>query len=81
MNFTLGIAGGTKDGQGQPASSTSLNTTLPVRPEDQQQELAEEEPVRPEATMRAQKSPNSCPKSSKVGAGVSIAKAGSLTET
>ena len=28
VTFTLSIAGGTKNGQGQPASSTSLNTTL-----------------------------------------------------
>ena len=29
VSFNLGITGGTKNGQGQPASSTSLNTTLP----------------------------------------------------
>lgn len=79
VTFNLGITGGTKNGQGQPASSTSLNTVLPsglkinskIWPKKSQCNLKK---------MRADKSPKSCPRSSKVGAGVSIAKAGTLTE-
>lgn len=79
VTFLLTITGDTKDGKGQPASSTSLNTTFPSGfkinskswPKKSQCDLK---------TMRAQKSPKSCPKSSKLGAGVSIAKAGTLTE-
>jgi len=72
--FTLGITGGTKDGKSQPASSTSLNTVLPsgwkinskIWPKSKSCDLKK---------MRAQKSPASCPKGSKVGSGISIAKA------
>jgi hypothetical protein len=80
--LNLGITGGTKNGTGQPATSTSLNTTLPAGfkinsgawPKKSRCNLA---------TMRAQKSPNSCPKSSKVASGSSIAKAngGAFVET
>lgn len=74
--FTLNITGDTKDGKSQPASSTSLNTTLPkgfkinskIWPKSKACDLK---------TMRAQKSPNSCPKGSKVGSGKSIAVAAS----
>ena len=78
--FNLGIAGGTKDGKGQPASSTSLNTTFPSGFKINSKSWATKSRCNL-ATMRAQKSPNSCPKGSKVGSGVSVAKAGSLTET
>jgi hypothetical protein len=82
VNFTLGIAGGTKNGQGQPASSTSLNTTLPSGlkinskswPKSKSCDLKK---------MRAQKSPKApaCPKgATPIGKGISIAKAGTLTE-
>ena len=80
VNFTLGITGGTKNGQGQPASSTSLNTTLPSGLKINTKAWASKNRC-DLAKMRAQKSPASCPKASKVGAGTSIAKAGSLTET
>jgi len=79
VNFTLGITGGTKDGQGQPASSTSLNTVLPSGLKINSKAWPKKARCNLQ-TMRAQKSPNSCPKGSKVGAGVSIAKAGTLTE-
>ena len=80
VTLDLGIIGGTKNGQGQPASSTSLNVTLPSGfkinskswPSKTRCSLAK---------MRAEKSPKSCPKGSKVASGVSVAKAGSLTET
>jgi hypothetical protein len=78
--FTLGIAGGTKNGQGQPASSTSLNTTFPSGLKINSKSWPKKSACNL-ATMRAQKSPNSCPKGSKVGSGISIAKAGAaLTE-
>jgi hypothetical protein len=80
--YNLQIAGGTKNGGKQPGVSTSLNTILPkdfkinskIWPKKLRCNLA---------TMRAQKSPNSCPKGSKVGSGISIAKAngGAFTET
>jgi hypothetical protein len=82
VEFNLGIAGGTKNGQGQPASSTSLNTTLPSGfkinskswPKAKSCDLKK---------MRAQKSPAkpACPSgATPVGKGLSIAKAGTLTE-
>lgn len=80
VTFNLGITGSTKDGKGQPASSTSLNTTLPSGMKINSKSWASKSRCKL-ATMRAQKSPNSCPKGSKVGSGVSVAKAGSLTET
>jgi hypothetical protein len=81
VTFTLGITGGTKDGQGQPASSTSLNTVMPSGFKINGKIFAKSKKTSCVLkTMRAQKSPKSCPKGSKVGSGVSIAKAGSLTE-
>lgn len=81
VTFNLGIAGGTKNGQGQPASSTSLNTTLPKGFKINSKIFAKSKKTSCKlSTMRAQKSPSSCPKGSKVGSGLSIAKAGSLTE-
>jgi hypothetical protein len=82
VSLNLGILGGTKNGTGQPATSTALNNTLAPGfrinskswPKKSRCNLAK---------MRAQKSPNSCPKSSKVGSGLSIAKAngGGFVET
>jgi hypothetical protein len=81
VTFVLGIAGGTKNGQGQPASSTSLNTTLPAGFRINGKIFAKSKKTSCVLKdMRAKKSPSVCPKGSKVGAGVSIAKAGSLTE-
>lgn len=81
VTFTLGITGGTKNGQGQPASSTSLNTTLPSGFKINSKSFAKSKKTSCNLkTMRTQKSPKSCPKGSKVGSGVSIAKAGTLTE-
>jgi len=79
VTFTLTITGGTKNGQGQPASSTSLNTTLArglkinskIWPRKSRCNLAK---------MRSEKSPKSCPKSAKVGSGTSVASAGTLVE-
>jgi hypothetical protein len=74
VTFNLGITGGTKSGTGQPASSTSLNTTLPSGLKINSKSWPKKSAC-DLAKMRAQKSPNSCPKSSKVGSGLSIAKA------
>ncbi len=79
VTFVLGISGGTKDGQGQPASSTSLNTVLPKGFKINSKSWPKKSRCNLKK-MRSQKSPKSCPGSSKVGSGVSIAQAGSLTE-
>lgn len=73
LNVT--IKGGTTTGQGQPATSTSLNTTLPKT----WKLNSEKWPKKKRCSIvkvNQDKSTASCPKGSKVGAGLSTALAG-----
>ena len=74
-SVNLILKGGTKDGMGQPATSTSLNVTLPKQwrinsedwPRKQRCDIVKANQARSDSV---------CPKGSKIGSGKSIAKAG-----
>lgn len=84
VSFNLAIAGGTKNGGKQPAVSTSLNTSFPKDFKINSKSWPKNSRCRL-AQMRAAKSDSVCKKikGSKLGSGISIAKAngGAFTET
>jgi hypothetical protein len=76
VTLSLGVAGGTKDGTGQPSTSTSLKITLPKGLNWNGKAWPKSKRCSPSVRSKSQ-----CPKGSKVGGGKVNAQALTTTET